>query len=61
MKLCRRWRSAFGVEQRDENQGAKKPQFAQDHPQIVAGAAQYRMNCIVQRALEPIPRACRRP
>lgn len=55
MKLCRRRRSGFGVEQSDENQGVKKPQLAQDHPQIVAGAAQHRMNCIAQRALEPIP------
>ena len=54
MKLCRQRRSGFGVEQSDENQDVKKPQLAQDHPQVVAGSAQYRKDYIAQRALEPI-------
>ncbi|SIT48439.1 hypothetical protein BN2475_1030006 [Paraburkholderia ribeironis] len=32
----------------------KKPQLAQDHPQVVPGAAQHRMIRIAQRTLEPI-------
>ncbi|WP_374192490.1 hypothetical protein [Trinickia acidisoli] len=40
------------AEQSDENQG-KKPQFAQNYPQVVASAAQRRMNRITQRTPGP--------
>jgi hypothetical protein len=36
------------AEQDDRNQGVKKPRLAQNHPQVVAGAAQHRMNRIAQ-------------
>ena len=54
MKLHRRRRSGLEAEQSDENQGVKEPQLAQDHPQVVGGAAQHHMNRIAQQALEPI-------
>jgi hypothetical protein len=54
MRSRRRRRSGIEAKQSDENQGVKKPQLAQDHPQVVAGAAQHRVHCIAQRALEPI-------
>jgi hypothetical protein len=42
------------VEQSSENEDAKKPQLPQDHPEVVASAAQYSMHCIAERAFEPI-------
>jgi putative transposase len=35
----RRLRSGFEAKQSEQNQGVKKPQLAQDHPHVVAGAA----------------------
>ena len=53
-ELRRRRCSGFEAEQSDENQGVKKPQPAQDHSQVVTGAAQHRVHRIVERTFEPI-------
>lgn len=52
---CRRSQGTAAVKQGGKNQDVKKPQFPEDHPQIVASAAQHRMNRITERALEPVP------
>jgi hypothetical protein len=38
-----------------QHKGVKKPQPPEDHPQVVAGAAQYRVHRIAQRAFESVP------
>ena len=38
-------------EQSDENEGVKKPQLPEDHPQVVACAAQHGVHRIAERAL----------
>jgi len=60
LKLRCRRRSNLEAKQSGESQGIKKPQPVQDHPQVVAGAAQYRMNRIAQRTLERVAIALRR-
>jgi hypothetical protein len=57
MNSDRRRNRGFEVEQSGENQRVKKPQLAQDHPRVVAGTVQHRMNRIAQRTLEPIASA----
>lgn len=54
LKVCGRRRSGLEVEQGGENQGVKKPQLAQQHPQVVAGTAQHCVDRTAQRTLEPI-------
>jgi hypothetical protein len=47
--------SNMAVESGSENEGTKKPQLPQDHPQVVTCAAQYRVHRIAERAFEPVP------
>lgn len=43
------------IEPGRENEGAKKPQLPDDHPQVVTCAAQHRVHRICERVFEPVP------
>jgi hypothetical protein len=43
------------IEPGSENEGAKKPQLPDDHPQIATCAAQHRVRLICERVFEPVP------
>jgi hypothetical protein len=51
----RAWPDKTGTDNATRARAQKKPQLPEDHPLLVAGAAQHRVHRVAKRAFLPIP------